>query len=76
MAYWNETRMKRGWVRLRGNSSGRTFDWRFIPFFCDGCQKQHGRRVERTLTLDKQLLCNRQYYRKMDGKPFFKAKTA
>jgi hypothetical protein len=76
MSYWNGTRLKTSWLRLRGNRRGRSFDWRFVPFFCDGCQRQHGRRVERTTTLDGQTLCNRQYYRKMDGKPFLKQREA
>lgn len=52
--------------RLRGNASGRTYDWRYRKFFCDGCQRQHGRYVDRTQMLDGALLCNRQYYARLE----------
>jgi ribosomal protein L44E len=69
---WNGTRLKTSWLRLRGNAAGRRRPHWAVKFFCDGCQRHHGHYVERTSTLDKLLLCNRQYYRHLDGKPFFK----
>lgn len=60
---WNGTRMKTSWLKLRGNASGRTLDRRFVKFFCDGCRREHGRYVTRTLTLDGKTLCDRQYYK-------------
>jgi hypothetical protein len=63
---WNGTRMKHSWLRLRGNASGRTKDRRFVEFFCNGCQREHGRYVTRTKTLDGQILCDRQYYKHME----------
>jgi hypothetical protein len=72
MAYWNGTRMRTSWLRLRGNASGRTKDWRFVDWFCDGCQRKHPGRREQNVTLEGLHLCNRQDYRRMDGKPFIR----
>lgn len=49
------------WYRLRGNRSGRRPAYWERPFFCTGCQKQHGPKVDRYDMLDGRLLCNRQY---------------
>lgn len=66
---WNGTHLKTSWLRLRGNASGRKPAWWEVPFYCDGCKKMHGKKVERNKTLDGLLLCNRQYYRYLDNKP-------
>jgi hypothetical protein len=66
---WNGTSIKTSWLRQqgRGNASSRTLDWRFKRFFCDGCQREHGRYVDRTRTIDGKLLCNRQFYKHLDS---------
>jgi hypothetical protein len=63
---WNGTHLKTSWLRLRGNASGRTKDRRYVTFFCDGCQRTHGRYVVRTVMLNGKTLCNRQYYKQME----------
>ena len=38
------------------------------PFFCDGCKKTHGAKIERFGMPDGRMLCNRQYNRELDKK--------
>lgn len=72
MSYWNGTQMKTSWLRLRGNASGRTKDWRYVDWFCHGCQRIHAGRTEQNITLASLHLCNRQNERCYEGKPFIK----
>ena len=37
-----------------------------VPFFCDGCKKEHGNYVTRNKTLAGLLLCDRQYYKLLE----------
>ena len=46
----------------RGNANGRTKPYWVRPFFCAGCGKMHGERVERTGIAGK-LFCERTYYK-------------
>ena len=74
---WNGTRLKTSWLRLRGAKSVTPYWYR--PFFCDGCQRNHGPRVERNKTLEGRMLCNRQYYKELKTrglKPKKKQKTS
>jgi len=61
---------------MRGNASGRTYDHRFRKFFCNGCQKEHGRRVERWQMTDGAMLCNRQYNARLDREMRERSKSA
>lgn len=36
------------------------------PFFCDGCKRTHGPKIDRFGLLDGRMLCTRQYYRTLD----------
>jgi hypothetical protein len=36
------------------------------PFFCDGCKKKHGPKIDRFKMLDGRMLCTRQYYRDLN----------
>lgn len=64
MSYWNGTRLRTGWLHLRGAKHVKPY-W-FRRFYCDGCKRQHGERIERNKTLDGRLLCNRRYYKELD----------
>jgi hypothetical protein len=43
-------------------------NWWEKPFFCDGCQKTHGPKVERFQMIGGRMLCNRQYNKELDKK--------
>lgn len=68
MSYWNGTRLRTGWLRLRGNASGRNgFIGRmFAPWFCSGCNRKHGGKCERTIALDGKAYCGRTYWQAHD----------
>ena len=55
------------WYKLRGNANGRRPAYWQVPFYCDGCKKTHGKNVQRTGTLEGQLLCDRQYNKLMNN---------
>ena len=58
MKFWNGTRLRTSWLRLRGSASGRRSDaWR-RPFFCEGCQRAYGSRIMRVGDF---LFCTRTY---------------
>jgi hypothetical protein len=63
MSFWNGTRMRTGWLRLRGNAGGRRRAHWQVDWFCFACQKKHGWRVTRTKALDGNDYCDRQYYK-------------
>lgn len=62
MAGWMGSRMKKGWVRLRGNTSGRNGFMRPEPWFCQGCQKRHVATTEKIQALDGFFYCNKTYF--------------
>lgn len=62
MGQWG--RMKKGWLRLRGNASGRNGFGRPKPWTCAGCCRVHGGSVERTIQADGLNYCDRSYYSK------------
>lgn len=53
------------WYRLRGNAAGRRKAPWVRPFFCTGCQRQHGERVER-VGVGPDLYCWRTYLKMID----------
>lgn len=57
---WNGTNLKTSWLKSKRYGHRSHTYWE-VPFFCDGCQKSHGPKVTRNLTLDGQLLCDRQF---------------
>lgn len=50
---------------MRGNANGRRRAHYEITFFCEGCQREHGAKVERVGYKEK-LYCNRQYFKLRD----------
>ena len=40
--------------------------WWEKPFFCEGCKREHGPKIDRFEMPDGRLLCTRQYYRLLD----------
>jgi len=47
---------------MRGSAAGRNGARMPQPWFCDGCQKEHGRSVFKT-GLNGSIYCDRQYFK-------------
>jgi len=60
MKWWNDTRLRISWLRLRGSARGRRSDSWMRHFFCEGCQRAHGNRIMRVQVRDF-LFCQRTY---------------
>jgi len=65
---WMGSRTKTGWVRLRGNASGRNGVGVPKPWYCQGCQKKHVAKTERTQALDGYFYCNRRYFAMLEAR--------
>ena len=57
---WTGTNLKKTWLRKQGRGM-RPLRYRSGKWFCDGCRREHGPRVDRIETLDGRTLCFRQF---------------
>ena len=59
---WNGTEIKSSWLRSKkyGVRDNSLPHWA-RTFFCDGCNKEHGKLITRYKTLDGRMLCIRQF---------------
>ncbi len=64
---WNGTNLKTSWLRSRSYGVRNSRPHWQVPFFCDGCRKNHGPNITRNETLDGRLLCDRQFNKYLDS---------
>ena len=58
---WNGTSIKVTWLRKQGRGAKSYSLIKQSNWYCEACEKEHGPKVDRVITLDKRTICWRQF---------------